>query len=118
MVLGEGGHSRGLKVILSGEGADEALAGYLWFKGQKLLSYGKMGSYNLSEAVFRQMLHMKYPRAEMGEFKRIQDSLGGLHGQMIVYFLSVFARWWFLKPGVIVAPPLTHILSRQITSLG
>src|SRR5262249_40540821 len=40
LALSERVHSRGLKVVLAGEGADEALAGYIWFKGQKLLSYG------------------------------------------------------------------------------
>jgi asparagine synthase (glutamine-hydrolysing) len=29
-------HNQGYKVALTGEGADEALAGYVWFKGQKL----------------------------------------------------------------------------------
>ncbi len=29
-------HDQGYKVVLTGEGADEALAGYFWFKGQKI----------------------------------------------------------------------------------
>ena len=29
-------HRQGYKVVLTGEGADEALAGYIWFKGQKI----------------------------------------------------------------------------------
>ena len=29
-------HGQGYKVALTGEGADEALAGYVWFKGQKI----------------------------------------------------------------------------------
>ena len=29
-------HQQGYKVVLTGEGADEALAGYIWFKGQSL----------------------------------------------------------------------------------
>ncbi len=29
-------HEQGYKVVLTGEGADEALAGYIWFKGQAL----------------------------------------------------------------------------------
>ncbi len=29
-------HQQGYKVVLTGEGADEALAGYIWFKGQKI----------------------------------------------------------------------------------
>ncbi len=29
-------HSQGYKVVLTGEGSDEALAGYVWFKGQRI----------------------------------------------------------------------------------
>jgi asparagine synthase (glutamine-hydrolysing) len=98
LLLSERVHSRGLKVVLTGEGADEALAGYIWFKGQKLLSSGANGAFRPWESLFRFLLQAKYPRAGNGEIRRIQDSAGGLHGQMIVYFLSSFARWWFLKP--------------------
>lgn len=31
-------HQQGFKVALTGEGADEALAGYIWFKSQKILN--------------------------------------------------------------------------------
>ena len=34
--LAEAVHGQGYKVALTGEGADEALAGYAWFKGQKI----------------------------------------------------------------------------------
>jgi asparagine synthase (glutamine-hydrolysing) len=34
--LAENVHRQGFKVVLTGEGADEALAGYPWFKAQKL----------------------------------------------------------------------------------
>jgi asparagine synthase (glutamine-hydrolysing) len=43
MRLAHAVHARGYKVVLTGEGADEALAGYAWFKTQKirdLLSVG------------------------------------------------------------------------------
>ena len=33
---GRGGPAQGYKVVLTGEGADEALAGYVWFKTQKV----------------------------------------------------------------------------------
>jgi asparagine synthase (glutamine-hydrolysing) len=101
LLLSERIHARGLKVVLSGEGADEALAGYIWMKGQKLLSYGAVGSWRPSESMFRWLLQAKYPRATGGEFQRIQDSVGGLHGPMIMYFLSSYARWWFLKRDIL-----------------
>jgi asparagine synthase (glutamine-hydrolysing) len=37
-------HSQGFKVALTGEGADEALAGYVWFKGQKVRDWLGRGS--------------------------------------------------------------------------
>ena len=36
MRLSSAVHDQGYKVVLTGEGADEALAGYVWFKGQAL----------------------------------------------------------------------------------
>jgi asparagine synthase (glutamine-hydrolysing) len=36
MRLARAVHSQGYKVVLTGEGADEALAGYAWFKSQKI----------------------------------------------------------------------------------
>jgi asparagine synthase (glutamine-hydrolysing) len=36
MRLAESVHSQGFKVALTGEGADEALAGYVWYKTQKI----------------------------------------------------------------------------------
>ena len=34
--LAEAVHGQGYKVALTGEGADEALAGYVWYKSQKI----------------------------------------------------------------------------------
>ena len=36
MRLAQAVHAQGYKVVLTGEGADEALAGYVWFKTQKI----------------------------------------------------------------------------------
>ncbi len=55
-------HDQGYKVALTGEGADEALAGYVWFKAQKL-----------RDAVFRK------PGGPIGAFvrRRMLRSIGG-----------------------------------------
>ena len=37
-------HAQGYKVVLTGEGADEALAGYAWFKTQTIRDAGSTGS--------------------------------------------------------------------------
>ena len=47
MRLARAVHEQGYKVVLTGEGADEALAGYAWFKSQKIrdtMSWGPMVS--------------------------------------------------------------------------
>jgi asparagine synthase (glutamine-hydrolysing) len=46
MRLARAVHDNGFKVVLTGEGADEALAGYAWFKTQKIrdaVSWGPVG---------------------------------------------------------------------------
>src|SRR5262249_34364257 len=51
-------HTQGYKVALTGEGADEALAGYAWFKSQKIrnmlywgpMALGMRGARNLALA--------------------------------------------------------------------
>ncbi len=55
-------HAQGFKVTLTGEGADEALAGYVWFKMQKV-----------RDAIFRS------PGGPIGTFlrKRMLKSIGG-----------------------------------------
>ena len=47
MRLAEAVHGQGYKVALTGEGADEALAGYIWYKSQKVRNWigGRLGSF-------------------------------------------------------------------------
>jgi asparagine synthase (glutamine-hydrolysing) len=52
MRLAETVHSQGYKVALTGEGADEALAGYVWYKSQKLRAWvGRHGGAFLNNLV-------------------------------------------------------------------
>ena len=44
MRLASAVHPQGYKVVLTGEGADEALAGYAWFKTQKIRDMLRRGS--------------------------------------------------------------------------
>ncbi len=54
--LAQAVHQQGYKVVLTGEGADEALAGYIWYKTQRLrdAAYQRIG-YTLPR-VFRNMM--------------------------------------------------------------
>jgi asparagine synthase (glutamine-hydrolysing) len=63
--LAENVHRQGYKVVLTGEGADEALAGYGWFKMQKLHQATGWLVPRLRYALGRGGLHVlggKYPR--------------------------------------------------------
>ena len=76
-------HRAGFKVVLSGEGADEALAGYIWFKAHRLIhAVGWRGFKPLVSGIER-LYHHEFPKAPRGEFRRIYAVLGGLHAQTL-----------------------------------
>lgn len=69
----------GQKVVLTGEGADEWLIGYPWYKAAKILSYlDIVPGLRLSEWARRGYLRLKrvpqYPRAHRA---RIEETIGG-----------------------------------------
>ena len=47
MALSQEVHDQGYKVALTGEGSDEALAGYVWFKVRKLSYFMDFGGMQL-----------------------------------------------------------------------
>lgn len=76
-------HQQSLKVVLTGEGADEALAGYPRFKANKFVSvFDKLG-------VGQSMRSGYFPRVTLGEsweqFRRRYDLLGGFHATSELY---------------------------------
>lgn len=90
----------GFKVVLSGEGADEALAGYVW---QKVLSLAQRLSWRRLRPfhhLFRGLFHTVFRKASGGTFERINQTTGGLHAQMLVYHLTSGPRWLLLADDV------------------
>lgn len=93
-------HQRGYKVVLTGEGADEALAGYVWFKIHKLFRVTRWGQFRPLDWLMDHFYHFEYSRAPRGEYRRINEQLGGLHAQTLVYHGTSTARWWLLRDDV------------------
>jgi asparagine synthase (glutamine-hydrolysing) len=85
-------HRRGYKVALTGEGADEALAGYVWFKINKILRLLDVGSVKPSVGAsrfLRTLGRQVQPRAEL---KRIDEMIGGPYAQSELYSLVASSR--------------------------
>ena len=86
-------HAQGYKAVLTGEGADEAFAGYLWFKIRELgrkLDFGD--AFRPSTALSRLARKWQAPSLDMSEFRRIDSLIGGPHAQSLVYNLVATSR--------------------------
>jgi asparagine synthase (glutamine-hydrolysing) len=93
-------HDRGYKVALTGEGSDESLAGYPWYKWQRLLKLLDMiPGLPLSEAAWRLFLRrsggVSLPRPEI---QRAENVVGGDHAWQILYGLVSLSRGRFYSP--------------------
>jgi asparagine synthase (glutamine-hydrolysing) len=89
----------GNKVVLTGEGSDEAFAGYLWFKWREIARALDVGPFKPSTVMSR--LVRKYGTPEIGfsEFKRIDAMIGGPHAQSILYNLVASSRHRYYSDG-------------------
>src|SRR5436189_4453831 len=90
-------HACGQKVVLTGEGADEWLVGYPWYKGAKLIEYlDILPGLRLSDVARRGYLRLKnvpqYPR----EFRRgIEAAFGGPNAWIDCYGLLSLSKLRF-----------------------
>ena len=81
-------HAQGFKAVLTGEGADEAFAGYVWFKMREAARSLDIGdSFRPSTAIGRIARKWARPNLSFGEFARIDAMIGGPHAQSIMYNL-------------------------------
>ncbi|MCE9531473.1 MAG: asparagine synthase (glutamine-hydrolyzing) [Planctomycetes bacterium] len=103
--------ANGYKVALTGEGADETLAGYSWFKIHKVLStFGQgfgMALRNLGCMVTGS------PRFSKDLIQRAQDAVGGHNGWLDLYGLMGMSKMRFysqyLKDELSIDPPYRMI---------
>lgn len=106
----------GYKVALTGEGSDEFLAGYPWFKTHKLLSALGVGVGNiLRSAALKIMGAPKFPKAVLREG---EDCVGGHNGWMDVYGMMSLSKLRFysddLKRELIQRTPYAELgLNRE-----
>jgi asparagine synthase (glutamine-hydrolysing) len=103
--------ANGFKVALTGEGADETLAGYSWFKIHKILStFGIRFGMALRQLG---LLVSGQPRFSKAAIKRSHDAVGGHNGWLDLYGLMSMSKLRFyredLKDNGGVEPPYETI---------
>lgn len=88
-------HDNGYKVALTGEGSDEALAGYVWFKIQRIaqtLSFGASTPPRLASRMLRKTLT---PSVTFAELAANDEKMGGIQAQSDLYHLVGTSRQAF-----------------------
>lgn len=95
--LAERVHANGQKVVLTGEGADEWLVGYPWYKAAKLMNYlDVMPGVNLSDWARRGYLRMnKVPHFPASWRARVEASIGGSNAWIDSYGLLAISKLRF-----------------------
>jgi len=91
--------SQGYKVVLTGEGADEGFAGYVWFKMRemaRILDYGD--TFTPTTAISRAIRKIGAKQSS-DELKHIDSLVGGPHAQSVMYSLVSTSRDRYLSAG-------------------
>jgi asparagine synthase (glutamine-hydrolysing) len=100
LLLAQEVHDRGYKVALTGEGADEWLAGYPWYKIDKVLSYlDVIPGLRLSQTVRRGFLRLTgAPRFPPDFIARVHAASGGHNPWLDLYGMVSLAKLRFFSP--------------------
>ena len=102
LLLAQEVHRQGYKVALSGDGADEWLAGYPWYKVHKLLGYlDCIPGIQLSDRVRR--LFLKWggsPLFPPEVIQRSRDAIGGPSPWLDIYGLVSLSKLRFFGPAL------------------
>jgi asparagine synthase (glutamine-hydrolysing) len=85
-------HDQGYKVALTGEGSDEAFAGYIWFKLRKLSYFMDVGGTRASDAFNRLFRRGMSPHMSTAQLQRIDAMMGRAHAQTLLYHLVSQSR--------------------------
>jgi asparagine synthase (glutamine-hydrolysing) len=93
-------HARGYKVTLTGEGADEWMAGYPWYKIDRAL--GSLDVFGLPLSQWVRRTYLKATRAPFFAWdyvKKVQDSVSGHNAWLDIYGLMSMSKLrFFSKP--------------------
>jgi asparagine synthase (glutamine-hydrolysing) len=100
LLLAEEVHARGYKVTLTGEGADEWLAGYPWYRIDRLLSWlDVIPGVRLSQWARRLYLRLSgAPREAWAGLPRVQAAVGGHNAWLDIYGLMALNKLRFWSP--------------------
>jgi len=93
--------AQGFKTVLTGEGADEGFAGYLWFKIREIARRLDIGDvFRPSTGMSR--LARKWAARDLtfAELSRIDTMIGGPHAQSIIYNLVARSRGRYYSAGM------------------
>ncbi|MCK5497162.1 MAG: asparagine synthase (glutamine-hydrolyzing) [Hyphomicrobiaceae bacterium] len=85
-------HNQGYKVALTGEGSDEAFAGYVWFKMRNLTYWLDFAGSQSSDSVSRFIRKRAAPGTKLDDLRRIDATVGRAHAQMLLYHLVSQSR--------------------------
>jgi asparagine synthase (glutamine-hydrolysing) len=92
-------HARGFKVALTGEGADEWLAGYPWHKVNRVLSWFDVFGLPVSQWVRRTFVRLSgSPMMPRANLHRAQQAVGGHNGWLDIYGLMSLSKLRFFSP--------------------
>ncbi|ODR99999.1 hypothetical protein AUC68_02540 [Methyloceanibacter methanicus] len=90
--------AQGYKVVLTGEGADEGFAGYIWFKMREMARILDYGDAFTPTSVLSRVIRRVGSKQSTEELKRIDALLGGPHAQSVMYSLVSTARDRYFSP--------------------
>jgi len=101
-------HANGQKVVLTGEGADEWLIGYPWYKAAKLLGFlDAVPGLRLSDLARRAFLRLnKVPQFPQGERRRWEDAIGGPNAWIDAYGVLALSKLRFY------AEPMREVMAQ------
>jgi asparagine synthase (glutamine-hydrolysing) len=93
-------HRHGYKVALTGEGADEWLAGYPWHKVNRVLGWlDVVPGLLLSQWARRAFVRISgAPRFQWSWTRRVQEIVGGHNGWLDIYGLMSMSKLRFFSP--------------------
>ena len=108
LLLAERVHSCGQKVVVTGEGADEWLMGYPWYKASKLFGFLDLfPALRLSDKMRRAYLSLnRVPQYSPDVRPRVEESVGGPNAWIDSYGLLALSKLRFY------AEPMQEVLRR------
>jgi asparagine synthase (glutamine-hydrolysing) len=102
MMLAQQVHAHGYKAALTGEGSDEWLAGYAWYKVSKLLGYlDVVPGLRLSQLARRAFLRLSgVPQFSRATVRRAEEAVGGHNPWHDIYGLMSISKLHFFSPSM------------------